>query len=328
VMVFDCAGYGTITLRSYHAVSGIRSFDISGEQIIDELDSLPRDKAEEVFHQCMGRQRGGPNPTLSVASTPDAGTSGFLCHFFERNEEDNDVGLFRARTEDNIWDSGVPMFVGKLRSQLPSNLAEMYLEGRFITRGEGRVFNQYRGTEPPEADFGASPPRIGLDFNVEACCAVVGYEVDGALHVRDEFVTAHIQDFMDYARKHYGAGRVYVYPDATGDSRTANASPSPINQLRNNGFAVRAPRANPRVQDRVDSSNAAFHQQRVFVHKDRCPRLHNALLEHQYKGDKPQKYDKHPSLDDWTDCFSYLVYGMYPVKPNYAPLSKVGVAWR
>jgi len=325
---FDCFGHGSVWLRSFNNIESIRSFD-AVEQVVDEIDSLPRDRASEVWQQILGRSRGGERPFVGTMSTPDAGKAGFLYNFFAENEEDNDVELVHARTRDNVWANGVDDYVRRLETQLPTDLANLYLEGQFISRGEGRVFNEYDGDSTVSPEFHPNDaPRIGLDFNIDACCAVVGKMKDKKLYIIDEFVSKNTEAFCNEVRKRYGNGQIYVYPDASGQSRSTNANQTDLDILRKNRMAIRAGRTNPRIDDRVSATNVAFRNGHLFIDRSCCPKLSNALLEHQYEREKPKKYANQPNIDDWTDAFTYMVHKLFTLNSLRHLQSGVGVAWR
>lgn len=317
-VLFDCGKYGSIWLRSFHRIEGIRSFD-AVEQVVDEIDSLPLERANEVWQQVLGRSRGAGDPFVGAMSTPDAGKAGFLYDFFVKNEENNTVELLHAKTRDNLWQEGVEDYVKRLESQLPGDLAKLYLEGQFVSRGEGRVFSEYKTeahTDEVEDIDAYERLHIGLDFNIDACCAVVGVKTnDDRLIVIDEFVSRDTEQFCKRARSLYEGRELHVYPDASGDSRTTNATDTDLTILRNNRFFVIADRTNPRIDSSVAACQVALKNAKVAI-SSKCVKLRMALSEHQYEREKPKKYAVHPSIDDWTDAFRYLVYKLFPLRTS------------
>ena len=111
----DCGKRGVVYLRSYHNIDSIRSFDCT-TQIVDELDHYPCDRAEEAFHQIIARGRGG-RVFIGAVGTSDKGTTGFMHKFFHQNEDDNDVALIHAHTQENVWAEGVTEYIERNRSQ-------------------------------------------------------------------------------------------------------------------------------------------------------------------------------------------------------------------
>ncbi|MDI4212243.1 terminase, partial [Pseudomonas aeruginosa] len=89
--------------------------------------------------------------------------------------------------------------------------------------------------------------------------------------------------FWLYADGDYRPTRqIRIYPDASGDSRkSVRASETDIALLKQAGFIVSAPAANPPVKDRINSMNAMFcnakGERRYRVNPDRCPTYADAL---------------------------------------------------
>jgi hypothetical protein len=113
----------------------------------------------------------------------------------------------------------------------------------------------------------------------------------------------------------YPGHTIYVYPDASGQSRKSNnASESDLSILRSAGFSVRVNPTNPRVKDRVLSLNAMVHkagERRYRVNPETCPQLVEALEKQPY--DKNGEPDKAGGLDHIVDAAGYFVAYRYPV---------------
>ena len=338
-VLFDCGKRGSIWLRSYNRIESIRSFD-AATQIVDEIDSLPKERAIEVWNQILGRSRGGVCPFIGSVSTPDAGKTGFLYEFFAVNAESNDVLLVHGRTNENIWEPNIQDYVDRVRSQLPSNLAEAYLGGQFVSIGQGRVYDQYNQANQNNQTSDLNDLnnqqtgqdqniRVGVDFNIDACCAVVGRltgsATSGNLHVYDELMAANTEELCQALLERYKGKRIWIYPDASGDARTTNATETDISILRHHRLNVSAPKRNPRIKNRVQTVNIAFNQGTLTVDPRGCPKLHEALLDHVYKNGEPVKSNTHPAHDDWNDALGYLVYQLLPVNPQ---VPSTNIKWR
>ena len=72
--------------------------------------------------------------------------------------------------------------------------------------------------------------KIGIDFNVMNCNAVVCVTAGNKLIVVDEIVKQQDTDAMAREiRRRYGNNKIFVYPDASGTARsTINASKTDI----------------------------------------------------------------------------------------------------
>ncbi|RQA18474.1 hypothetical protein IPC507_28375 [Pseudomonas aeruginosa] len=110
---------------------------------------------------------------------------------------------------------------------------------------------------------------VGMDFNVGKMAAVVHVKRLGLPHAVDEIVNGYDtpdmirqikERFWLYADGDYRPTRqIRIYPDASGDSRkSVRASETDIALLKQAGFIVSAPAANPPVKDRINSMNAMF----------------------------------------------------------------------
>src|SRR5690606_25416095 len=112
------------------------------------------------------------------------------------------------------------------------------------------------------------------------------------------------RDFVLRLSRYDKEGRkITVYPDASGKAGRTNASESDIQIIRSAGYAVDCPNANPPVRDRVNSINGLLAHDRLHVNSDKCPNLTDALESQGYdKKGEPEKFDSHPSIDDWNDC--------------------------
>ena len=114
----------------------------------------------------------------------------------------------------------------------------------------------------------------------------------------------------------YEGHAIFVYPDASGQSRKSNnASQSDIALLRQARFTVSVAPANPAVKDRILSMNQMIHAggvRRMRVNQDKCPSFVESLEKQAY--DKNGEPDKASGLDHTNDAAGYFIFYKYPVR--------------
>ena len=80
------------------------------------------------------------------------------------------------------------------------------------------------------------------------------------------------------------------------------------------GFQVLCHNSNPAIRDRINAVNGLLAHDRLTINTDLCPQLTIALETQGYdiKGD-PEKFDSHPSIDDWCDSAGYFLAFRFPL---------------
>lgn len=308
---------GRIVFRTMEQPQRIVGYEVA-HSICDELDTLPTDKARQVWNRVIARNRqkcGAPN-TVGVVTTPE----GFR-FVYERWVRDVRPGyvLFRARTEDNA--EHLPDgYVENLRSSYPSQLLQAYLDGEFVNLTAGSVYAEFdrRLNASIESVQPGETVHVGMDFNVGKMAAVIHVLRDGDPHAVAEIVGVFDTPAMAaILRERYTArgNTVIVYPDASGGGRrSVDASRSDLAVLRQAGFTVLVHAANPAVRDRVLSVNQMLHaagKRRYRVHHDHCPHLVEALEKQAY--DNNGEPDKSSGLDHVVDAAGYFIVYRYPI---------------
>lgn len=308
-------GAGRIVFRTMENPQRIVGYEVA-HSIIDELDTLPIDKAREAWNKIIARNRqkcSMPN-TVAVATTAE----GFK-FVYERWVKDKRPGYvtFHAKTIDNA--ANLPAdYIDNLRNTYSSNLLAAYLDGQFVNLASGTVYAEFdralnasRETIRPD-----EPLHIGMDFNVGQMAAVVFVLRDGEPRALDEF--SGILDtpaMIASIKARYPNRRPYIYPDASGQARKSNnASESDLSLLRAAGFVVLVNPTNPAVKDRVLSVNQMIHSagaRRLKVNIDRCPGLVEGLEKQAYS--KSGEPDKTAGLDHLIDAAGYFISHKFPV---------------
>ena len=291
--------------------------------ILDEIDTLPKTKAFEVWVRVLARNRKhfvdvntgkrGVN-TVGITTTPEG--FNFVYQLWVKDHADNnDYELITGKTSDNHHLA--PDYTDTLRATYPPAMVRAYLDGEFVNMAGDTVYDGFdrinSNTLLTIDDFPESQMlMIGMDFNVGRESAVVGMRASDnskQLYIVDEFHNLTDTPAMINAiRSRYPHRAITIYPDASGGSRrSVDASKSDIRLLRDAGFRINAPRKNPPVRERVLSTNTLFlngqGERNLFVNVSKCPNATEALERQIYDANGvPIKDGK----EDINDGLGYL----------------------
>lgn len=327
---------GMVLFRSLENPSRIIGYE-SHHSHIDELDTLPEDKAQEAWQKILGRNRKrintGAKNTISVYTTPEG-----YRFTYKRWEKDrrkhietngfSDYELIKGSTYQNFY---LPKeYIENLENSYPSNLIKAYLNGEFVNLESGQVYVDFDPTlnDTKEELYNDNETvHIGLDFNVNHMSAVVCVNRNGAAYIVDEIADMRDTPSMILEiQKRYDGRLIIVYPDASGNSRkTVDASKSDIGLLKDAGFRVSAPTKNPPVRDRIVSVNAMFCNaqkvRRLFVNSDKCPTLTSNLNEQAYdENGNPRKAN---NVDHSLDALGYVIHRQYGISRAKASVTRM-----
>lgn len=313
-------GAGRIVFRTMEQPHRIVGYEVA-HSIVDELDTLPTEKARDVWNKIIARnrQKCGIGNTVAVATTPEGFR--FVYDRWVKNPSPGYV-LFRAKTMDNAANLP-PGYIDNLTSSYPSNLLAAYLDGEFVNLTAGSVYAEFDRAlnASTETVKPGDVLHVGMDFNVGNMAAVVMVLREVLPHAVVELAGLLDTPAMIEALKARFPGyRIFVYPDASGQARKSNnASQSDLSLLRAAGFTVLANPANPAVKDRVLSMNQMIHsngERRLKVNIDGCPGFVEGLEKQAYaKNGEP---DKTAGLDHLLDAGGYFIAHKFPVVQRVA----------
>ena len=187
---------GSIIFRSYDRPERLVAFEVA-HSIADELDTLQKEKAAYVFRKITERtrQRAFRKNSIGVPTTPDQGVNGFVYERWKKQQKEG-YELIRASTYSNPFLP--PEYIEQIRSNYDPILAELYLEGEFVSLSDKKVYHFFdrkkhhsdRVIKPGDRLF------IGLDFNIGGCCATT-FVIDNNVPIAvDEFVSHDTYDFV------------------------------------------------------------------------------------------------------------------------------------
>ena len=328
------SGIGDFQFKSMDNIESIVGYETYRSHI-DELDTLPMDKAEQVFFKIMGRNRQAPKDVprdhrkfiestekwecinrISAYSTPE----GFkFCHkMWDPNSENvarnPEFKMYRGRTQDNP--TLTEQYLNQLKSTYPAALLKAYMEGEFVNLESGTVyypFDRHKCFTPRTISKGDTL-HIGCDFNVGKTAGVVFVDHEGKTSIVAEIVNKYdTPDLIQEIKTRWPAHKIVMYPDASGTKRTTtNASSSDISLLKAAGFEVRAHGHNPKIKDRVACVNKMFSDGNLWVNTVECPEVTKCLEQQSY--DKNGDPDKKSGYDHPLDGLGYRIYYSFNIK--------------
>ena len=172
-------------------------------------------------------------------------------------------------------------------------------------------------TVPGDARF---PLHVGIDFNVDPGCAVIGYQHGAGIHIFDE-VEIYGTDTNEMCREiqqRYPGRRIIAYPDAAGSQRKTSAGGVTDHIiLKNAGFELRVGSQNPAVKDRVAAVNSAFKSKDGITKctvDPKCTKVIDGLRKHTYK--EGTRQPEKGVYDHFNDALGYMINNIYPVSQS------------
>jgi hypothetical protein len=324
---------GDIIFRTMDNPARIVGYEVA-HSLIDELDTLPTDKARDVWNKVIARNRqkaftaSGQKVanTVAVATTPEGFR--FVYDRWQKNKTEG-YELYKAKTSDNA--ANLPDdYIKNLQNTYSTNLLAAYLDGEFVNLTAGSVYAEFdRALNYCNTVIENNEPlHIGLDFNVTKMAAVVYVLRDTNPHAVHEFTDVFDTPAMCAVIKaRYPNNAIYIYPDASGNARKSNnASESDLSILRQAKFTVLVNSRNPAIKDRVLATNAMINsngKRRLYVNPDACPALTESFEKQAY--DKNGDPDKSSGLDHVIDAATYFIAYKYPIITHTQRIAILGL---
>ena len=332
---------GTTICRSMDQPSSIVGFKV-GKSLVDEIDTLPEHKADEVWKKIIARHR-AKNCSLdfddraltlddeleiarntngiAVTTTPE-GYKFTYKQFVKRPSESPEIakfyGLIQASTYDN--EANLPHdYIESMRVSYSSQLIEAYLNGQFVNLTSGAVYPDFSRTlnNTNELILPSDTLYVGMDFNVLKMAAAVHVLRNGEPFAVNELTGIRDTPAMAAAlTDKFPNHKIIVYPDASGQNTSSKSSTeSDHSILRGAGFSLYVNGSNPRIKDRINAMNAmilnAKGERRYKVNVNSCPELTEGLEQQVY--DKHGMPDKTSGVDHLNDAAGYFISHKYPL---------------
>jgi len=328
---FSCGG--RVILKSADDPTKIVGFNVA-HVLLDELDTLPTEKAREVFLKASARARvrlkDGRINSIYVATTPEGRR--FVYQMFGTKDKPDNYRLIKASSRLNPYLTE-DYFQNIIATAPNEQIALAYIDGEFVNMAVGAVYTAYNQDEcHTDAVYREGEElHISMDFNVlnmNGCVFVKRGKLNNSASPYNGMpilhCIAHLGEIVDTPEmievidNKYPRSPIYIYPDASGKNVSSKgASTSDLSQLRAAGFNVRAKSKNPRVMDRVKTVNSCLKTGLVKVNKHLCEKIADSLESQTYneKTELPEK-TVGSSIDDINDSFGYGVHYIYPLKRN------------
>lgn len=309
------AGSTTLLCRATETWNRIRGQNLS-KVYVDEIDTSPLETSQKAVEMFLARLRGGNQPQLAMASTPEGYK--IMYNLFVEGAENEDRRLIKAKTTDNPY---LPEgFVESLYRNYDANLVASYVNGEFTLLSSVRVYH------PFDRDLHWTDEKIqredrvfvSIDFNVGACFCISTIRRGDEFHVVEEAYPKDTPAVVKYLRETYPGqladGNLVVIPDAASRQRsTTNASESDLSLLKKGGFVVKSQSSNPAISDRINSMNVLLLANRLKV-SNACKYLIKSLETQSYgKTGKPDKGIG--GKDDVSGPVDALGYGIHYLAP-------------
>jgi hypothetical protein len=187
------------------------------------------------------------------------------------------------------------------------------------------------------------PLYIGMDFNVDPMCWVVGHVIENysfnnnqkSLIIFDEVVIrdTNTPEALDalYSRYSNHSERIYFYGDAASRQRKTSASLSDYLHICNsNKFGKKKifiPKSNPPIADRFSATNCLLMNEakeiKLFIHP-RCKWLIHDLSYRAYKEGTCIPNDI-GDIGHITDALGYLIWSEFPLRINKIEPNRVAI---
>jgi hypothetical protein len=313
-----CADFVLRTMDNPARIVGYESYRAH----VDEIDTLKQGHATQAWQKIIARNRQRPRGVATPLNRVSAYTTpeGFrFAYDMWVKKAAAGYKMIQAPTSSNPWlpDDYIP----GLEATYSPQLIKAYLLGQFVNLTSGSVYPDFdrKLNHAPTTMREKEPLHVGMDFNVNKMAAIVFVVRDETPHAVTELTK--VRDTPEMARmlkerfKDNGHA-ITVYPDASGQNTSSKgASVSDLSILYQAGFLVRAPSANPRVKDRVNSVNAlilnAKGERRLKVNVDACPTFSESLEQQPY--DDNGEPDKSTGHDHTNDAAGYFLHQRWPV---------------
>lgn len=229
-------------------------------------------------------------------------------HFFDTDR--NDVSIYKTTYKDNKFlDDEYRQQIEDIKNY-DIQQYNIYALGEWGILNQNMVYHNYNknkhSTQLTFYDFDVL--HCGIDFNIGGCvCIVCGLKDDKA-YVVDGFAVYDTQSIANNLFK-YKNKRIILYPDASGNQRSTNASKSDVQILIDNGFQVMANKSNPAIRDRVNSVNRLFAQDRLLINTNIQQIVNSLSIQAYNKNGEPEKFHEHNggAIDDWNDALGYFI---------------------
>jgi hypothetical protein len=330
----ELAGGGTIALRGADNYDGLRG-DGLDFLVADEYATMAREAWTEVLRPALADRMG----QALFIGTPQGHN-----HFYDLYEAASDREDW-ARFQFTTAEGG-----NVSRQELQSAARELdertyrqEFEASFENLTSGRLYYSFeREANVQTLRYQPSQPIFwALDFNMNPMCSLIGQKIGEQVHVLQEIILpdshtwAACEEFLQRTAA-WSVSRqltVYVYGDASGESRKTSASRTDWQIVREAlgryperfRTVFRVPGANPTIKDRVNCMNARLRNHvgevRLLVDGS-CKELIQDLERVRWKEDAHGNALAEMDRSDWrrthaSDALGYMIAKEFAMRPTF-----------
>ena len=148
-------------------------------------------------------------------------------------------------------------------------------------------------------------------------CEIFAY-TKKEIHVFDEIrlKNSGTYDMAEALKEKYPG--IKVFPDSTGSARKTSSTQSDHDILKQAGFQILAPRANPPVRDRVNAVNRLLREERITF--SNCPNLIMDMERNVWRNSDIDKRD--PEQSHSSDAIGYAANFLMPIHERIAKVKQ------
>ena len=308
----------TIFLRSADNPDSIRGIGLD-YVVIDEAADIQEEAWKAVIRPTLSDRQG----SAMIISSPKG--RNFLFDLYNDAKHLEDWHSWQFTTAQGGIVSKEEILDAK--RDLDERTYRQEYEAQFVDYS-GRIYYAFDDHNIKSMHFGQQeriPLHVGIDFNVDPGCAVIGFYHSNGIHIYDEIEIfgTNTQEMTTEIQRRYPGRKYICYPDAAGAQRRTSSGVTDHIILKNAGFDLKVGSINPSVKDRIASVNSVCKDMgpatRLTI-DPKCTKMINALRKHTYKEGTRQP-DKNSGLDHLCDALGYMINHLYPLRiesSNYA----------
>lgn len=296
---------------------------------LTETDECEEEDFQEHIIQTLGDS---DDSFLYADGTPNGGQGWYyqlaldICGGVLPTRNESIKGAYHYSTSKPPWsywhwyqsDVQPPERIALLKANLCPRLFDQEVNGDYVNIG-GTAYYGFSQANLCDYRYNpALPIHIGMDFNVGWMCAVffqiIGNKVYqfGEAYLIDSNTPQMINHILNELR--FPVHMCTVYPDASSASPHTNAAKTDLYLLRQAGFQISAPHANPPVRDRIASVNNMLSMHRWMINP-KCKRTTMDLTSVTLHQDgRLKEEEKKKGLTHISDAAGYFFHRMYPMK--------------
>jgi len=304
----------TIFLRSADNPDSIRGIGLD-YVVLDEAADIPKleDTWQAVIRPTLSDRQG----SALIISSPKG--KGYLYDLYNNAKHLEDWQSWQYTTAQGGIVSEQEL--EQARKDLDERTYKQEYEAQFVDYS-GLIYYAFGEHNITDMQFGSEniqiPIHVGMDFNVDPGCAVIGFQHSKGIHIYDEVEIwgTDTAEMVKEIQRRYPNRTYFCYPDASGAQRRTSAGGITDHIiLKNAGFKLKVGSINPAVKDRVAAVNSvckATDGNTKLTISPKCKKMIDALRKHTYK--EGTRQPEKGQYDHLCDALGYMINNLYPVR--------------